>query len=131
MIMRTLFVIFFTVFATISAFAQFGNEWIKFNQQYYKIPVAKDGIYRLTYTDLQNAGFPVGSADPRRIQIFHRGVEQRIWVEGEMDAAFNPSDYIEFYGKKNDGVSDAELYKPASAQPHQYHNLYTDTTAYF
>ena len=59
-----------------------------FNQQYYKIPVAKDGIYRLTYTDLQNAGFPVGSIDPRRIQIFHRGVEQRITVQGEGDAVF-------------------------------------------
>ena len=111
--------------------AQFGNEWIRFNQQYYKIPVAKDGIYRLTYADLQNAGFPVGSIDPRRIQIFHRGVEQRIIVQGENDAAFNPGDYLEFYGRRNDGVSDAELYEPQSAQPNQYYNLYSDSTSYF
>ena len=114
-----------------SGFAQYGNEWIKFNQQYFKIPVAKEGIYRLNYTDLQNAGFPVSSADPRRIQVFHRGVEQRIIVEGEGNAVFNPTDYIEFYGRGNDGVSDTELYKPTSTQPHQYYNLYTDTTAYF
>lgn len=129
--MRRLILTFFTVFVAIGSFAQFGNEWITFNQQYYKIPVAKDGLYRLTYTDLQNAGFPVGSIDPRRIQIFHRGVEQHIRVEGEIDAVFNPADYIEFYGKKNDGVSDAELYQPASTQPNQYYNLYSDTTAYF
>ncbi|HEU5292679.1 MAG TPA: hypothetical protein VFU05_18650, partial [Cyclobacteriaceae bacterium] len=129
--MRTLFVTFFTVFIAFGCIAQFGNEWIKFNQQYYKIPVAKDGIYRLTYADLENAGFPAGSTDPRRIQIFHRGIEQHIRVQGEIDAIFNASDYIEFYGKKNDGVSDAELYQPASTQPHQYYNLYSDTTAYF
>lgn len=129
--MRLLIATFFTVFATIGAFAQFGNEWIKFNQQYYKIPVAKDGIYRLSYSDLQNAGFPVGAIDPRRIQIFHRGVQQRVWVEGQDDAAFNPTDYIEFYGKKNDGVGDAELYQPSNTQPNQYYNLYSDTSFYF
>ncbi len=114
-----------------SCFAQYGNEWIRFNQQYFKIPVAKEGIYRLNYADLQTAGFPVSSADPRRIQVFHRGVEQRILVAGEGDAVFNPTDYIEFYGRGNDGVGDAELYRPASTQPHQYYNLYSDTTTYF
>ncbi|MBA4146157.1 MAG: hypothetical protein C0523_10355, partial [Cytophaga sp.] len=57
-------------------FAQSANSWIDFSQTYYKIPVAQDGVYRLTYTDLQNAGVPVGSIDPRFIQIFHRGTQQ-------------------------------------------------------
>ena len=122
---------FFAFFTLQQAFAQYGNEWIHYNQSYYKIPVAKDGIYRLNYNDLQSAGFPVGSVDPRRIQIFHRGVEQRILVQGENDAVFNPADYIEFYGRKNDGTNEAELYQPASAQPHPYYSLYSDTTAYF
>jgi hypothetical protein len=112
--------------------AQVGNEWINFSQSYYKIPVIKDGIYRLTYSDLQSAGFPVGTAvDPRRIQLYHRGVEQAIFVQGQADAIFNPSDYIEFYGKRNDGTLDAKLYRPASLQPHPYYNLYSDTAAYF
>lgn len=122
---------FFALFATGQAIAQFGNEWIRFNQPYFKIPIDKDGIYRLNYTDLQSAGFPVATVDPRRIQVFHRGVEQHIWVEGEIDAVFDPTDYIEFYGKRNDGVSDAELYPSTAEQPHQYYNLYSDTTAYF
>ncbi|HEY3429675.1 MAG TPA: C25 family cysteine peptidase, partial [Cyclobacteriaceae bacterium] len=122
---------FFAFFALHQAFAQYGNEWIQYNQSYFKIPVGKDGIYRLTYTDLQSAGFPVNTIDPRRIQIFHRGVEQRILVQGENDAVFHPADYIEFYGRKNDGTNETELYQPASAQPHPYYSLYSDTTAYF
>ena len=34
-------------------------------------------------------------------------------MEGESDLQFDPSDFIEFYGQKNDGTLDAELYKPA------------------
>ncbi len=107
------------------------NSWIDFSQSYYKIPVAKDGIYKLTYSDLQAAGFPVGSVDPRRIQIFHRGVEQAILVQGQADAVLNASDYLEFFGKGNDGTRDANLYHPSSLQPHSYYNIYSDTSAYF
>jgi Peptidase family C25 len=109
----------------------FSNEWIKFEQQYFKIPVAKDGIYRLTFANLQASGFPVGTVDPRLIQIFHRGQEQSIIVQGEADAKFDATDYIEFYGQRNDGTLDAKLYFPAASQPHPYYNLYSDTTAYF
>ncbi len=108
-----------------------GNEWINFSQSYFKIPVAKDGIYKLSYLDLQSAGFPVGATDPSKIQLFHRGVEQAIYVDGEDDGQFNPIDFIEFYGQKNDGTLDAELYKPSLNQPHTYYNLYSDTTSYF
>lgn len=111
--------------------AQYGNEWIKFNQQYYKIPVAADGLYRITYAQLQASGFAVDAADPRRLQLFHRGVEQAIYVQGQADAKFDPSDFIEFYGQRNDGTLDTEMYEPPSAQPHPYLNLYSDTTAYF
>ena len=128
--MKRLFFTFFSLFLGLQAYAQYGNEWVKFNQQYYKISVGKDGLYRLTYADLQNAGFPVNTTNPQLMQILHRGIEQRIRVTGQADAVFNPTDYVEFYGQKNTGVSDAELYKP-DTQPHQYYNLYSDTTAYF
>ena len=112
-------------------YGQFGNEWIQFNQQYFKIPVAKDGVYRLTYADLQGAGFP-SNADYQRIQLFHRGVEQSInIVKANLGVSqLHPGDYIEFYGIKNSGVSDTELYKTGT-QPHTYYNLYSDTTYYF
>lgn len=109
----------------------FGNEWIKPNQQYYKVTVGETGIYRLTYADLQAAGFPVAGVDPRRVQLFFRGKEQAIVVQGQQDARFDPADVILFYGQQNDGTLDAELYVAPEAQPHPYHNLYSDTTAYF
>lgn len=114
-----------------SGVGQVPNSWIDFSQSYYKIPVSKNGIYKVTYSDLQAAGFPVGSVDPRRIQIFHRGIEQSIFIQGQTDAVLNPTDYLEFYGKRNDGTRDALLYKPSSLQPHPYYNIYSDTAAYF
>jgi len=118
-------------FAGLRANAQIGNEWINFDQTYLKVKTAQDGIYRLTYQQLMAAGFPVNSIDPRKIQLFHRGVEQAIEITGQADGTFNTGDLLYFYGKKNDGTLDAELYRPREAQPHQYHNMYSDTTAYF
>jgi hypothetical protein len=111
--------------------AQSLQSWINFNQSYYKIKTGQDGIYRISYSDLQQAGFPVEQVDPRRIQLFHRGVEQAIFVEGQLDARFDPQDFIEFYGKRNDGTLDAYLYVSEEAQPHTYYNLYSDSTAFF
>ncbi len=129
--MKQFFFVILILAAIVEVNAQVGNEWIDFSQSYFKIPVGKDGIYKLDYTSLQAAGFPVGSIDPQRIQLFHRGVQQAIYVEGEGDGQFNSADFIEFYGRRNDGTLDADLYKPASLQPHKYYNLYNDTTSYF
>ena len=109
----------------------FGNEWINANQQYYKISIGENGIYRLSYADLQAVGFPVAGVDPRRIQLFFRGQEQAIMVQGQQDARLDPEDFIVFYGQQNDGTLDTELYVAPEAQPHPYYNLYSDTTAYF
>ncbi len=119
------------VLAPLSVFAQYTNSWINFSQPYYKIPVTQNGIYRLTYANLEAAGFPVNSVDPRNIQVFHRGQEQSIYVKGQADSHFDPSDYLEFFGQRNDGTLDSSLYVPTSFQPHKFYNLYSDTTAYF
>ncbi len=111
--------------------AQSPNAWINLSQSYYKIPVTKNGIYRLTYADLQAAGVPLGTVDPRRINLLHRGVEQSIFVQGQGDAAFDPTDYIEFFGERNDGTLDVDLYSSPELQPHKYYNLFNDTAAYF
>jgi hypothetical protein len=114
-----------------SSDAQSPQSWIDFSQTYYKVTLTQDGLYRLTFADLQNAGFPVSTVDPRTLQLFHRGVEQAILVQGQEDAQFNPGDYIEFFGRRNDGARDAALYKPSSMQPHAFQNLYSDSSAYF
>ena len=37
--------------------SSFGNEWIDVNKTYVKIKVASDGIYRIKYETLLDAGF--------------------------------------------------------------------------
>jgi len=129
--LRTLLLFFFI---PVAGFAQFTNNWVAHNQQYYKITVATTGIYRLTFEQAQAAGIPVTGIDPRLIQIFHRGEEQAIFFKHNQQPAngiFEPGEYLEFYGERNDGEMDAGMYKPTSAQPHKYYNLYSDESAYF
>ncbi len=109
--------------------AQIGNEWINPNQNYYKIPTIQDGMYRLSYQDLSNAG--ITGVNPQQIQIFHRGTEQAIYIQGEADGTLDPGDYIEFYGRRNDGFLDTYLYGISTRRVNDYYNLYSDTTAYF
>ena len=65
----------------------------------YKIRVEEDGIYRITYSDLQAVGVPVDSLDPRTFRMWEQGSEIAIYVEGEADGSFDPGDAILFYGR--------------------------------
>jgi hypothetical protein len=107
----------------------YNNEWINYSQSYYKVYVKENGMHRISYQTLANAGIPLGSIDPRSLQIFNKGEEQYIFVKGENDGVFHPQDYIEFYGKKNDGTADLPLY----VQPPAYtdYSLFCDSAAYF
>ncbi|ALJ01456.1 hypothetical protein DC20_13815 [Rufibacter tibetensis] len=107
----------------------YGNEWINYNQKYYKIKVPTTGIYRLDKAYLQAAG--INGVDPRSFQLYRRGQEVSIHVEGEADGSFDANDFIEFYGEKNDGAMDRELYKDPVHHINPYYSLYTDTAAYF
>ena len=124
-------------FSSVLCTAQtYWNEWINFSQKYYKIPVSQNGIFRVDSTTLAKAGIPLSIVDPRTIQIFFRGQEQYIYIKGESDGILNSSDYIEFYGKKNDGTLDSTLYKGdlynnPVRQPNPYYSLFNDTSAYF
>ncbi|HEY0744620.1 MAG TPA: C25 family cysteine peptidase, partial [Chryseosolibacter sp.] len=126
---RLVFVALFMILR-LAAFGQHSNEWINFSASYYKIPVAKDGLYRLTRAHLMAAGVPL-IIDPRTIKIYHRGIEQAIYVEGESDSQLNTNDFVEFYGRRNDGTLDSKLFTSDDAQPHTLYNIYSDTTAYF
>ncbi|WP_210486193.1 C25 family cysteine peptidase [Rufibacter aurantiacus] len=108
----------------------YGNEWINYSQKYYKIKVPATGIYRLDKAYLQAAG--INDVDPRNFQLYRRGQEVSIHVEGEADGSFDAGDFIEFYGQQNDGALDRELYKNPNDQKHNLnYSLYTDTAAYF
>ncbi|MFM9986368.1 MAG: C25 family cysteine peptidase [Flavobacteriales bacterium] len=111
--------------------AQYGNEWINYNQPYWKIPVSQDGVYRVSYESLLNSGFPVGSVDPHFIQLYGRGKQLYIHVEGEDDGVINPGDFIEFFGEKNDAWLDSMVYDSPQHVPNPEYSLFNDTIHYF
>lgn len=134
---------FTVLLLTLSGLAKaqpYGNEWIAFTsgqqysaQQYFRIGIWKEGIYRISYADLQNKGVPVTTwFTPDRYQLFSRGREQFIRVADlNGDNIFGPGEYVEFYGLPNDGAYDAALYDSLKYQANPYYSLYNDTAAYF
>jgi hypothetical protein len=72
------------------------------NEEIYKIGVNEDGIYKITYEDLDKAGFPVDKVDVKKIQLFNLGKEIPIYISGAEDGVFNEGDYIDFWGVKNE-----------------------------
>jgi len=115
-----------------AAFGQpFGNEWINYSQRYYKIPVAEDGVYRITFNDLANAGIPISGINPIYIQMYAEAEEIPIYIAGESDGIFNVGDFIEFVGRRNTAAKEASLYPSANAQVNDLYSLYNDTLNYY
>jgi hypothetical protein len=109
--------------------ATYGNEWIVPGQQYYKIKVTKDALYRIDQQYLAQAG--ISGVNPQRIQLWRRGRELAIYAGGNQ-ATLDATTFFEFYGQRNDGKLDQAIYKGGAAtQPHDLYSLYTDTAAYF
>jgi len=65
----------------------------------WRIKTTTEGMHKLTYAELQDAGVPVGSLDPRTLQLFNSGEEVAIRVIGEDDGVFDTSDYILFFAE--------------------------------
>ncbi len=117
---------------TITALSQpYGNEWINYSQRYYRIPIGTDGVYRITFNDLANAGIPISGINPQHLQMWASGQAVPIYVAGEDDGIFNINDYVEFVGNRNSGMREAALYPNADAQANDAYSLFNDTLHYF
>ena len=127
---RTLFLFIYLFVVVSGVLAQFGHEWIKSYQPYYKFYIGQDAVIRIPASSLQFAGLNLATLNPSRIQLFKNGKEQHIYIRGESDGVFDPSDFIECYVEKNKGELDAELYAPGN-QPHSFYSLFSDTACYF
>lgn len=125
-----LFFLFLNYFQNIAQ--PFGNEWINYSQNYYKFPVLSTGIHKISYTALQNAGIPITTINPKNIpELFGRGKEIPLYIEGEADGVFNPSDFIEFFAEKNDGWFDSLVYDNPQHIGNPYYSLFNDSAYYF
>ncbi len=110
---------------------------------WYKIGVLTSGIYKLTYSDLQDMGMDVENINPKKIQLYgqYTGMlpeandveraddlmEDAIEVVGEEDGVFNPDDYILFAAQG----PVIWRYNPFSGKYEHKNNIYSDTTFYF
>ncbi|WP_075352479.1 putative type IX secretion system sortase PorU2 [Algoriphagus marinus] len=123
------FLSFFTFLIGLSVAQQ--TPWYNYNQTYYKIPTATNGIHRIPASVLTNSGLNLNTIDPASLRLFHRGKEVAIHIEGGNDGRFDAADYIDFYGIRNDGTLDKLLYTEFDSLPNPYFNTHTDTTAFF
>ena len=83
--------------------------------KWYKLSLQSTGMYKITYSDFNEMGFPVSSINPKNIRLYHNGggvipvvnkeerhddlVEIPIYVHGESDGSFDESDYVLFYAR--------------------------------
>jgi len=128
-VLKHIFFIWILMAVTFAVRAQ--SEWIDFSKTYYRIPTSEDGVHRISFTALSASGINPNVIDPRSIRVFHRGKEVSIFVAGEQDGKFDPNDYIDFFGKRNDGFLDAQLYKNPAFVGNTEYNTHNDTTAFF
>ena len=103
-----------------------GNSWVRFSQQYFKFPIHKEGLYRIDSTTLSSY-FNLNSINPRNFQLFIKGQEQHLHIEGGNDGEFNTSDFIEFYANNQMGDVDSLLYTYTKYTPNPYVPLFNDT----
>lgn len=103
--------------------AQFNNNWIAFSKEYLKIGVKEEGIYQLTKTQLEEAGFSIQEYDFSKLQMFHRGKEVLINISDDYT--------ISFYGVPNDGASDSLLYRPTTARLNKHYSFFSDESFYY
>lgn len=119
-----------TWITVIQAQTKFGNEWINPAKTYYKFKVAQDGMYRVTYEELVQAGLPTESIKGIDLKLFNYGKEHAIYVSDPNE--FNAGDYIEFYGERNTIGLDSLLYEDWKTDLfNPEYSVVTDTNAYF
>jgi len=131
--MKKIFTLLTFFFFTHLVFSQpFENSWISYSQPYYKIKIAQNGIYRIGQSALIFSSIPITSINHRRLQLWHNGQEEYIYVfDQNQNDTIDAGDYIEFYGEKNDGTFDTRLYANPQWQPNSRYSLINDTSVYF
>ncbi|HEY9046425.1 MAG TPA: C25 family cysteine peptidase, partial [Ohtaekwangia sp.] len=135
---RNLLIIFLLVLAKESR----GQSAVLSSGQWYKVAIAKNGVYKISFDDFKKMGFDT-SIDPRKIKIYgNEGgmlpqansaarptdlTENAIFVQGEADGVFNSGDYILWYAESADHVK----YDVQRGIFQYEHNLYSDKNFYF
>ena len=125
--MRKIFIALFIFTAAVGK-AQLNNSWIDYNKTYYKFKVGTTGLYRINQSVLASLG--LGNTAAEYFQLWRNGEEVRLYTSVP-SGPFAANDYIQFWGKMNDGVPDKQLYTKPGYQLCDSFSLHTDTASYF
>ena len=122
-------------------FAQ--NNSVLSTGEWYKFSVSNQGIYKISYNQLKDAGIDVQTINPKHIKIYGNGgkilpqknssprpidlVENAIYVEGENDNSFDGEDYILFYATS----IDSSYLEPVDGELTYVNNFYEESAYYF
>ena len=112
----------------IATHAQLNNSWIDYSKTYYKFKVGADGVNRINQATLAAAGLAGTPAE--QFQLWRNGEQVRIFTS-VASGQLSTTDYIEFWGKLNDGKKDRGLYIKAGYQLSDAYSLFSDTSTYF
>jgi hypothetical protein len=126
--MKKIFVTIFIFLLAFSGRTQLNNEWIDYNKTYYKFLIGEDGICRISKATLDSWG--IGNTSAQHFQLWRNGVEVPIFTS-EVTGSLASNGFIEFIGRKNDGIPDRAIYLQATFQLSNRLSLFTDTAAYF
>lgn len=125
--MRKICTIIILLFAAKLVAQPINNEWIDYTKTYYKFKVGKTGLYRIRQADLPTV---LQATNANQFQLWRNG-KQVVLYTSVGNTALSSTDYIEFWGEKNDGATDKYLYRDASFQVSDKVSLQTDTAAFF
>ncbi len=126
--MKKIFTLLLLVMAFSAGAQQYNNEWIRFNQTYYKFKVGNNGLYRIPKTALDAAG--IGTTQVEFFELWHNG-EQVPFYPSVPSGALPANGYIEFWGRINDGKADNPMYRDPAYQHTTAVSLITDSSTYF
>ncbi len=105
----------------------YSNEWINYSKNYYKLRINKDGLYRIPFSTLSQSG--LSSLSGSGFKMYYKGKEIPIYVS--TNGSLSGNDYVEFYGEKNDGEFDSQMFLLDNHQLTPESSLFTDSITYY
>lgn len=105
------------------------NDWVEYDQTYFKFSISDDGIYRLSRSELEAAGLSSSELIGQNFKMIRNGEQVPLYVS--TNGAFSSSDYIEFYGRRNRADTDTPLYSNPLQQPDLNNSLFSDNSIHF
>ena len=134
--LRLLFLVFASSIYCFSLFGQMhsaagvklGNEWINYDNTYYKFEIEQDGVYRISGKTLASLGLDLSQTNGLR--MIHNGKEEALFFSN--GDVLDENDYLEFVGFKSTIALDTFLYDDWQTDLlNPYYGLFTDVSAYY